>query len=931
MDQRYEVYCLADRRFYERPDRHRADGPGTPSPDAPVAGGLFEAVSRPVPEGWRAQLGPDWYQLRPAAGPKREGAVAALPAQGWKVHVSACLDNAEKVAGQVWDHCVAAGTAFKFVPGPRALHLKNSKYADRGASGKFATLYPVDEEALHTVLRELGAQLAGEPGPYILSDLRWREGPLYVRYGGFSPRYCVDERGALVPALADPGGTLVPDPRQPAFRPPSWAPLPDFLRPELEARDAVTMTEVPYRVDAALHFSNGGGVYAGTDLRSGAKVVLKEARPHAGLAADGADAVARLGRERAALERLSGLGAAPEYRDWFVLGEHRFLVMDHVPGRTLNSFFADRHPLMRTRPPTAAERAGYARWALHLYTAVEEKVAAVHGRGLVVNDLHLFNIMVAPDERDVTLLDFEAAADVSEGVRQALAHPGFVAPADRRGFAVDHYALACLRLAVFLPMTSLLALDRAKAGHLAEVAAEEFPEVPAAFWREAVDTIVAGHPLAPAAVAPSALPPAAAHAATVPDPPHPDRAAPPAVPGGGPRASARRPADRYLPLDLTDWPRARDAMTAAVLASATPDRADRLFPGDIAQFGEGGGLGVAHGAAGVLLALAEVGAARHPEGEEWLLRRTEAPPHGTPLGLYDGLTGVALVLDRLGHRERAAELLSRVLAENWRRLTPDLHGGLAGLALTLDHLGRTHGEAGLRAHALEAAAIAADRLAAGLPRAGLMKGATGLALMFLRLHESTGDTTLLDLAGQALHADLGRCVTDRDGTLLVVEGRRSLPYLGGGSAGLGMVIDDYLAHRADPALEAARTALLPACTALYYAQPGLLRGRAGTLLHLARTTAPGGPRSHAAHPSGSGDGAAPPASALRTQVRALGRHALLVDGHLVFPGEQLLRLSMDLATGTSGVLLALGAALAEAPAHPPQLPFLPPPPLSPAR
>jgi hypothetical protein len=30
---------------------------------------------------------------------------------------------------------------------------------------------------------------------------------------------------------------------------------------------------------------------------------------------------------------------------------------------------------------------------------------------------------------------------------------------------------------------------------------------------------------------------------------------------------------------------------------------------------------------------------------------------------------------------------------------------------------------------------------------------------------------------------------------------------------------------------------------------------------------------------------------------------------LAFPGDQLLRLSMDLATGSAGVLLALGAAL----------------------
>jgi len=49
---------------------------------------------------------------------------------------------------------------------------------------------------------------------------------------------------------------------------------------------------------------------------------------------------------------------------------------------------------------------------------------------------------------------------------------------------------------------------------------------------------------------------------------------------------------------------------------------------------------------------------------------------------------------------------------------------------------------------------------------------------------------------------------------------------------------------------------------------------------------------------------------LDRQARALSWHALPYGGGLAFPGEQLMRLSMDLATGTAGVLLALAAAAA---------------------
>ncbi len=867
MDKRYEVYALADGHFYDTPDRlPGADG-------APAA--LYATARRTVPEGWHAARSGDWLTLTPVDA---DGAPLPSPAQGWKIHSSATAANAERIADIVWDYCVPRRIPFKFVPGPHLLHLRNAKYAGRDTSGKFVTVYPADEEQLQQVLRELGALLQGFEGPYILTDLRWHDGPLYVRYGAFARRYVVesvvDERGSLVPAVADGTGRLVPDRRAPSFQVPEWVTLPEFLRPHLDARNTTTVGELPYRIEKALHFSNGGGVYTGTDTRDGCRVVLKEARPHAGLAADGADAVARLEREKAALERVAGTGVVPEVRDWFTLGEHRFLVMDHLAGRPLNSFFAERHPLL-TADPDPAGVAAYTAWALRINAAVEQAVAAVHARGLVFNDLHVFNIMVAEDEQSVHLIDFEAAAPAEANARQTVAHPGFFAPPDRRGPDVDRYALACLRLALFLPVTTLFVVDRGKAAHLAEVIAEQFPDVPRAFLDEAVAEITrdtAGG--------------------------RRSRPAPPVVPG--------------------DWPYSRDSMVKAILASATPERDDRLFPGDIAQFSDGGGLGLAHGAAGVLHALQAAGAGRYDEGEHWLLAHTDPPPPGTPLGLYDGLAGVALVLDQLGHRQRALDLTDGVLRENWRSLASDLQGGLAGLGLVLGRLADTTGESALRQHAAEAADILVRRLAEPLPdtprrRAGLLRGATGPALFLLRWYEQTGEDRFLTAAAEALRRDLDCCVTqEAGGGLEVDEGWRTLPYLGDGSAGIGLVLDDYLAHADDGEFERARAGILTAATSRFYAQPGLFQGRAGMILHLARSTAPGATRER-----------------LRQQIAGLGWFAMDYQGQLAFPGHQMMRLSMDLATGTAGCLLALAAARDDArTAH---LPFLAPPPAAPTR
>jgi serine/threonine protein kinase len=860
VDRSYGLYCLADPVFYDSLTR------------APGSDAGFAAAERPLPGGWRRSEQDDWLMCQP------EG--SQLPLQGWKVHASACLENAEEILGAVWDFCVPRRIPFKFVRSDELLLARNAKYAERGGSGKFVTIYPADDAQLELILTELGAVLEGQVGPYILSDLRWRSGPLYFRYGGFTNRYCLAENGELVPAIEDGDGQLVPDSREATFEVPSWVTLPDFLEPQLAARSSDTVEELPYGIEGALHFSNGGGVYVGVDRQSRDKVVLKEARPHAGLSFDREDAVARLRRERDMLVHLDGLDVVPVVRDYLTLGGHHFLVQDFVDGPALNTMFRDRYPLI-DRGTDEATVAEYTSWAIEICQRVEDTVSAVHDRGVVIGDVHPLNVLVRPDGQ-VVLIDLEVASLVSEKRRSPMAAPGFVAPQELEGFEVDRYALACLRLFMFLPLTALFDLDPGKAEQLAHEIAELFP-VPRGFLSEAVGVIGGAEALST----------------------------------GGPIAPNGRPT---LGFDPAGWQRARDSMVKAILSSATPDRHDRLYPGDVGQFTIGGGLGLAYGAAGVLFALHSLRADRQPDHEEWLVRRATDPHPGTPLGFYDGLHGVAHVLDRLDRRSDALEVLDICvdrLDGDLKQLGLDLRGGLAGIGLNLAHFAAATGDSSLADAARRVTDVVADRLGTedsveevsggDHPYAGLLRGSSGPALLFIRLYEQTGDSGLLDLAATALRQDLRRCVTTEDGSLGVNEGWRTMPYLADGSVGIGMVLDDYLLHRQDEEFSQAAPAIRRAAQAQFYVQSGLFYGRAGMILHLGRQ-----------HPPGTA-GVDPDVVA---HVRSLAWHALTYQGHLAFPGDQLLRLSMDLATGTAGVLLALASALNDYPVH---LPFLGPP------
>lgn len=857
MDQSYELFCLADGEFYD-------SAMLTTVRDEP-----FAIVGGELPPGWRSSRTDDWVMFSP------EG--LSLPSQGWKIHASACLDNAEQILEPIWEYCIRAAIPFKFIRSRQLLFLRNMKYADRGYSGKFATIFPVDEQQLQRILEELSPVLAGNESPYILSDLRYGDGPLYVRYGGFAERYCVGPHGEHEPAIESGDGELIPDRRGATFQLPPGIELPAFLAPHLEARNSDTLEDLPYRPEQALHFSNGGGVYLGVDTRGDEQVVLKEARPHAGLGSDEHDAVARLQRERDTMRRLAGLDIAPAVRDYFVVGGHHFLVMDYIDGEPLSQRIVARYPLI-CPDPDAAAIAEYTAWALDVCERLERAVAAVRERGIVLGDLHPNNVLVEDDDR-IVLIDLEIASHVSENLRPPLADPGFGSPPGVTGFDIDNYALACLRLFVFIPLTRLIPRDPARTSRLADEIARLFPAVPEEFLADAVAQITAARPPAPASngtvvKAPPALEPTAA-----------------------------------------GWERARASMARAILASATPERSDRLFPGDPKQF-ETNGLNLAYGAAGVLYALAETGAGRHPEHEEWLLRRALHPEPGARVGFYDGLHGIAYALDRLGRRDAALELLGlcrHELEDKLDRIGLDLYSGLAGIGLNLAHFAAQTGDKGLWRQALQVADIVSERLGdedgvgeisgGEHPYAGLLRGSSGPALLFVRLYEHFCDPVLLDIAATALRQDLRRCIVRDDGAMDVNEGWRTMPYLADGSVGIGIVLADYLAHREDERFATAAAAIRRTARCGFYIEPGLFWGRAGMILHLARKQ----------------DGADPQDDVVATHVRRLAWHAMTHKGDLAFPGEELLRLSMDLATGTAGVLLALGAALHDESV---ELPFL---------
>jgi hypothetical protein len=505
--------------------------------------------------------------------------------------------------------------------------------------------------------------------------------------------------------------------------------------------------------------------------------------------------------------------------------------------------------------------AAYTRWAVDVLDQIDQGVRAMHERGVVFGDLHPGNVMVRPDD-SVAFIDLETAS-TDFTARQIHAAPGFAAPPTYRGTAIDRYALGCLRIALFTPLTSLLAWGPEKLDQLIELIESRYP-VPGDFGEKVRADLGAG------VVG--------------------------AVSEGGDAkarvdlgAGAQDPAPGERPTAPAGTGTPATAVGVGILSTATPTRQDRLYPGDTAQFIlREGGTCLAYGAAGVLWTLAETGTEIPAEHVDWLAESARRTTDPSP-GLYTGTSGVACVLHHLGRTDTAAALLKEASAAEPANDT--LLDGRAGLALAHLYFARATGDD----NALKQATLLAEHLvesaATRPPRrgeAGLLRGRAGTALLLLRLHAHTPDTGLLDAAHDLLDADLRALGWTDDGWTAGSAGTR--PTFAAGSGGTATVLREYLGRRPEPQYESACETVLRSALDCVPHTVGLFHGFAGVLLTATRLAGPA------------------QAAAVERYAATARLYEVPHEGAPAYLGLENVRLTTDLATGAAGVLLARNAA-----------------------
>lgn len=348
---------------------------------------------------------------------------AEHPSQGWKLHVSATLPNAIDVFRRCAPLLVEQGVAFKSVKTLNILNRLNSAIPFGFSQiGKFITVYPRDAAhalALAELLDQATRDLAAPAVPF---DRPYRRGSaVYFRYGAFGHEEMEDADGRKVSALRLPSGEQVPDLREPGKAVPDWVDCP--FAPVIDAAAPPTPLQTRFLCHDAFMQRGKGGVYRAVDIASSPArlCVVKEGRRHGETNWLGLDGRSFVEREEAFLRDAHGAAfAAPAVIDAFCIGEHRYLVMEHIDGEPLLQACAD--PQRKIALETALAYA----------SAVTTVLAQLHAAGWVWRDLKPANLMVDRSGR-LRPLDFEGALRVDATSDVPWGTPSYMPPEARHG------------------------------------------------------------------------------------------------------------------------------------------------------------------------------------------------------------------------------------------------------------------------------------------------------------------------------------------------------------------------------------------------------------------------------------------------------------------------------------------------------------------
>ncbi|WP_198508144.1 class III lanthionine synthetase LanKC [Bacillus sp. SN1] len=794
-----------------------------------------------------------------------------MPKQGWKIHITADIHEAQKTLDIVLPYLIKNEISFKFVPNERQLLFKNSKNGDRASSGKFITIYPYDNKTFLTLLSDLdNLTKTLKKGPYILNDKRWKYSNVFFRYGAFVSMY-VNKDGQNVPAIQRPDGTLIPDVRAPYYEVPDFVEEPAEIQmmtkkvdAELDKEDTSKFDS--YNVISALHFSNGGGVYKVE--KNGKTFVMKEGRLGSGLDRLKRDGFKRIYKEAEIIKQLSEKPYIVDFYDYFEIWENNYLIEEHVSGISLMEYVSQNFPFSYKE-----DKDIYMERMMRVIDQLIDALKDLHKSKIALGDLQPNNVLILEDY-SIKLIDLETAVTPESKYTPALMTPGYVTDQAETFEQADWYALLRICRFLFLPIENLSDLSIDIEINQDKWIGENFGDAVLNKIKEIQDKTL-----------PTIKKLSEASTLTIPP----------------------------MKINYKNINEITEGLREGVISHLKP-KSESLISGDIRQYIEKmGSLSIANGGFGGLMALDRTGTLPDSVYQwvdyvlETVLNLDTETYKNIPLGLFNGISGIVSVLYDIGYKQEAIKLLTSMPFPDDEHSDLTLYSGLAGIGLNYlafysitekkDFLDRAIkiGDKIIDAYKEDCSITVRDPYA--MPY-GLLNGWSGISLYILMLGKVTKNSDLIKQASEIFNEEISKNI-EIDSKLELAQikeyslgYKRLIPYLGEGAAGIALIMLEFNKNLPDFMTES-NTELfkkLTNVTDLYSTfASGIFRGVGGMII-LANAMKGEGVNS----------------DSLEYTIKALGNYLLYKENEgILSPGEYGYRLSLDLQTGNSGLILTL--------------------------
>lgn len=395
---------------------------------------------------WNSTVNDDWHYMMYKS--------SELPDQGWKIHVSANLEDAQEVLKEVSKLLIYKHVSYKFIPDFQTLELSYSKNADRIEAGKFITIYPKDDKEFCALLDPLKKITDNfKEGPYILNDQPWKQSNVYYRYGGFRAMTSI-KNGMPIYVIKTPEGGVIEDKRVPYFSKPDFVEEPVYVKENNTFPPSKTFADLKsLNINGALHFSNAGGVYTG--VFKGKNVVIKEGRPFIGIDQNQCDGFTRIKSEYDTLMRLKNVEGVVTPIGYKKIWKHNYLIEEKIPGETLGEYMSINFPF-----PDNLNVDLYKNNALQIIDKLIDLVKKIHQAGIAIVDFQPENIMIDVDKVhskiNVKLIDFESAEKLNEKYDPNLVTQDYTSFQSKTFEDADWYVLNKIARSMFLPVESTM-------------------------------------------------------------------------------------------------------------------------------------------------------------------------------------------------------------------------------------------------------------------------------------------------------------------------------------------------------------------------------------------------------------------------------------------------------------------------------------------